>query len=218
MLEITGVSKRYGQLEVLKDVHLTVEPGSFVGIVGKSGAGKSTLLHIAGTLDKPDSGEVSMNGTVISALTGNALSDFRNRHVGFIFQFHHLLPEFTAVENVMIPALLARMTKAEAHERASRLLQEMELGARIEHKPGSLSGGEQQRVAIARALINEPDIVFADEPTGNLDSGTSTAIHQLFLHLNESRKQTFIIVTHNEKFADICSRQIHMADGRIIQP
>lgn len=218
MLEITGVSKRYGQLEVLKDVHLTVEAGSFVGIVGKSGAGKSTLLHIAGTLDKPDSGEVSMNGTVISALTGNALSDFRNRHVGFIFQFHHLLPEFTAVENVMVPALFARMTKAEAHERASRLLQEMELGARIEHKPGSLSGGEQQRVAIARALINEPDIVFADEPTGNLDSGTSTAIHQLFLHLNESRKQTFIIVTHNEKFADICSRQIHMADGRIIQP
>lgn len=216
MLEIKGVSKRYGQLEVLKNVVLSIETGSFVGIVGKSGAGKSTLLHIAGTLDKPDEGQVFLNGKEISNLTGNALSDFRNRHIGFIFQFHHLLPEFSAVENVMIPALLAQTSRDEARAKAEKLLTEMDLKARLEHKPNSLSGGEQQRVAIARALINEPDIVFADEPTGNLDSATSTAIHDLFLHLNQSRKQTFVIVTHNEKFAEICERKIQMADGHIV--
>ena len=216
MLEIQHIDKSYGALHVLNDVSLTVKRGELVGIVGKSGAGKSTLLHIAGTLDKADNGKVILKGTDITNLKGNDLSDFRNDHIGFIFQFHRLLPEFSAIENVMIPALLAKSDQASARKKAMNLLMAVGLQERAEHKPSALSGGEQQRVAIARALINEPAIIFADEPTGNLDSASSEEIHKLFLRLNREFKQTFVIVTHNENLADICHRTIKMADGKIV--
>ena len=217
MLKITNVSKRYGTLEVLKDISLQVEAGELVGIIGKSGAGKSTLLHIAGTLDSADSGEVLLKDIDVKTLKGNELSDFRNLHIGFIFQFHHLLPEFTAAENVMIPALLAGLQQPKAKEKAIRMLEAVGLAERLTHKPDALSGGEQQRVAIARALINEPDLVFADEPTGNLDSASSNEIHDLFLRLNQELEQTFVIVTHNPHLANICTRTVEMADGKIVR-
>ena len=217
MLELQHISKQYGHLQVLDDVSLSITEGELVGIIGKSGAGKSTLLHIAGTLDSADSGKVILQGKDVTSLSGNELSDFRSRHIGFIFQFHHLLPEFTALENIMIPALIAKTTPAEAKAQAIELLESVGLIDRKEHKPSAMSGGEQQRVAIARALINRPAIVFADEPTGNLDSASSNEVHELFLKLNEKLNQTFVIVTHNENLADICHRTVTMADGKIIQ-
>ena len=216
MLEIQHISKRYGQLQVLDDVSLSVHQGDLIGIIGKSGAGKSTLLHIAGTLDNADSGKVILKDRDITQLKGNELADFRNNHIGFIFQFHHLLPEFTAIENIMIPALIAKQSPAIAREKAKALLQSVGLIERKEHKPAAMSGGEQQRVAIARALINQPDIIFADEPTGNLDSASSAEVHELFLRLNHELNQSFVIVTHNENLADICHRTVTMADGKIV--
>jgi len=218
MLQVEHIYKSYGDLPVLRDVNLYVNTGELVGIVGKSGAGKSTLLHIAGTLDSADKGQVVLKDKDITRLKGNALSDFRNKYIGFIFQFHHLLPEFTALENIMIPALIANTGKKAASQKAEALLEAIGLSDRSHHKPDAMSGGEQQRVAIARALVNDPAIVFADEPTGNLDSASSEEVHRLFLRLNESFDQTFVIVTHNDQLADICHRKVHMADGKIIEP
>ncbi|WP_244620246.1 ABC transporter ATP-binding protein [Chitinophaga japonensis] len=200
----------------MKGVDVTVEKGEIVTIVGSSGAGKSTLLHLLGTLDTPSSGEVWLRDMNLTALRGNALADFRNRHIGFIFQFHHLLPEFTALENVCVPGFIAGTRKAEVRKRAAFLLDTLGLGDRVDHKPNELSGGEQQRVAVARALINTPDIVMADEPTGNLDSKNARELHQLFLDLRDQFRQTFIIVTHNEELAPMSDRQLVMKDGKII--
>jgi lipoprotein-releasing system ATP-binding protein len=217
MLQAKNIIKNYAGLAVLKGVDLQVQKGEIVSIVGSSGAGKSTLLHILGTLDQPDSGEVWINGTKTSGLRGKQLSDFRNRHIGFVFQFHHLLPEFTAMENVCIPGFIAgQESKKEVRRRAEDLLKTLGLSDRTEHKPGALSGGEQQRVAVARALINQPDIVFADEPTGNLDSVNARELHQLFYKLRDQFAQTFVIVTHNEELATLSDRQLLMRDGRII--
>lgn len=217
MLRAENVRKNYADLQVLKGVDLEVGKGEIVSIVGSSGAGKSTLLHILGTLDTPDEGDIWLNGRKTSALKGRQLSDFRNRHIGFVFQFHHLLPEFTAMENVCIPALIhGKAGKKDIRQRAESLLQTLNLSARLEHKPGELSGGEQQRVAVARALINQPDIVFADEPTGNLDSANAKELHQLFYTLRDRFSQTFVIVTHNEDLARLSDRQLLMKDGRII--
>ncbi len=217
MLVAKGIFKDYSGLEVLKGVDLRVEKGEIVTIVGSSGAGKSTLLHILGTLDAPTTGELWLNNVKIDSLKGARLSDFRNRHIGFIFQFHHLLPEFTAFENVCIPGLIANNgRKKEIRERAALLLGSMGLGERLEHKPNALSGGEQQRVAVARALINNPDMILADEPTGNLDSVNAKELHKLFFDLREKFNQTFIIVTHNEELAKMSDRQLSMKDGRII--
>jgi lipoprotein-releasing system ATP-binding protein len=217
MLKAENVSKNYAGLKVLKGVDLEVQKGEIVSIVGSSGAGKSTLLHILGTLDTPDGGEVWLNEKRTSVLKGKQLSDFRNRHIGFVFQFHHLLPEFTAMENICIPGLIrGERSKKEIHERAAALLETLNLSERLEHKPGALSGGEQQRVAVARALINQPDIVFADEPTGNLDSVNARELHQLFYKLRDQFSQTFVIVTHNEDLAKLSDRQLLMKDGKII--
>jgi lipoprotein-releasing system ATP-binding protein len=217
MLRAENVRKNYADLQVLKGVDLEVGKGEIVSIVGSSGAGKSTLLHILGTLDTPDEGDIWLNGRKTSALKGRQLSDFRNRHIGFVFQFHHLLPEFTAMENVCIPALIhGKAGKKDIRQRAESLLQTLNLSARLEHKPGELSGGEQQRVAVARALINQPDIVFADEPTGNLDSANAKELHQLFYTLRDRFSQTFVIDTHNEDLARLSDRQLLMKDGRII--
>jgi lipoprotein-releasing system ATP-binding protein len=215
---ITGknIHKRYGPVEVLKGVDVWVNKGEVVSIVGPSGSGKSTLLHILGTLDKADAGEVSMNNSVISSLSGKRLAAFRNRHIGFVFQFHHLLPEFTALENVCIPGWLSGRKKAEVKEKALELLAMLGLSQRVENKPNQLSGGEQQRVAVARALINNPEIVFADEPTGNLDSANAKELHQLFFDLRNRFHQTFLIVTHNEELAQLSDRVLHMKDGRIV--
>lgn len=196
------------------DVQIT--RGEVVAIVGPSGSGKSTLLHILGTLDKADMGDVSMNNVLISSLTGKKLAAFRNKHIGFVFQFHHLLPEFTALENVCIPGWLAGRKKSEVKAEAERLLTMLGLTQRMENKPNQLSGGEQQRVAVARALINKPDIIFADEPTGNLDSANAKELHQLFFDLREKFRQTFLIVTHNEELAQLSDRVLHMKDGKII--
>ena len=193
-----------------------MERGEVVSIVGSSGAGKSTLLHILGTLDKADQGTVELNGANVTQLSGNALAHFRNRHIGFVFQFHHLLPEFTAIENVCIPGWIADAKKANVRKRAEELLQLLGLQHRLQHKPGALSGGEQQRVAVARALINQPDIVFADEPTGNLDSANAKELHHLFFDLRKTLNQTFLIVTHNEELAQLSDRILHMKDGKII--
>ena len=200
---ITGknIHKRYGPVEVLKGVDVEINKGEVVSIVGPSGSGKSTLLHILGTLDKADEGTVNMNSTEINSLKGNKLAAFRNKHIGFVFQFHHLLPEFTAWENVSIPGWLAGRKKAEVKEKAVELLKMLGLSHRMENKPNEMSGGEQQRVAVARALINNPDIVFADEPTGNLDSANAKELHQLFFDLRNKFNQTFLIVTHNEELA-----------------
>jgi lipoprotein-releasing system ATP-binding protein len=216
MLTARNLTKNYSNLHVLKGVDITVGKGEIVTIVGSSGAGKSTLLHILGTLDTPSSGEVWLRDVNLGALKGNALADFRNRHMGFIFQFHHLLPEFSALENVCIPGFIAGSKKTAVRERAAFLLETLGLADRIEHKPNQLSGGEQQRVAVARALINAPDIIMADEPTGNLDSKNARELHQLFIELRDKFKQTFIIVTHNEELAPLSDRQLVMRDGKII--
>jgi len=217
---ITGknIYKRYDTVQVLKGVDIEIKKGEVASIVGPSGSGKSTLLHILGTLDKADKGAVTMNNTNIHLLTGNKLSAFRNRHIGFVFQFHHLLPEFTALENVCIPGWLAGRKKNEVKEEAVRLLNMLGLSHRLENKPNQLSGGEQQRVAVARALINKPDIVFADEPTGNLDSSNAQELHRIFFDLRDRFNQTFLIVTHNEELAQLSDRIFHMKDGKIALP
>ena len=217
MLTGKNIYKRYGTVEVLKGVDLTINRGEIVSIVGPSGSGKSTLLHILGTLDKADSGDVWMNETSINTLKGNKLAAFRNKHIGSVFQFHHLLPEFSALENVCIPGWLAGKKKQAVKEEALRLLEMLNLSSRIENKPNQLSGGEQQRVAVARALINKPDIVFADEPTGNLDTANAKELHQLFFDLRSQFSQTFLIVTHNEELARLSDRVLHMKDGKIVQ-
>ena len=216
MLSCKQITKRYGSLEVLKGVDLDIAKGEIVSLVGSSGAGKSTLLHILGTLDAADAGQVWLNNVQVDGLKGDALAIFRNRHIGFVFQFHHLLPEFTALENVCIPGWLGNKKKKEVEARAVELLKMLGLSERIHNKPAELSGGEQQRVAVARALINNPDIIMADEPTGNLDSTHARELHQLFFDLRKQFNQTFLIVTHNEELAAQCDRTVHMKDGRII--
>lgn len=216
MLTAKNIYKRYGTVEVLKGVDIAINKGEVVSIVGPSGSGKSTLLHILGTLDKPDMGEVSLHNQNITRLQGNALAAFRNKHIGFVFQFHHLLPEFSAVENVCIPGWLSSKNKSEIKNRALDLLTLLGLGHRIENKPAQLSGGEQQRVAVARALINKPDIVFADEPTGNLDTANAKELHQLFFDLRQKFQQTFLIVTHNKDLAQLSDRVLQMKDGKIV--
>jgi lipoprotein-releasing system ATP-binding protein len=218
MISGKNIHKKYGSVEVLRGVDVEIAKGEIVSVVGSSGAGKSTLLHILGTLDKADQGNVVMNNTVLQDLNEKKLAAFRNKHIGFVFQFHHLLPEFTALENVCIPGWLAGRKKAEVKERAKELLTMLGLSARLENKPNELSGGEQQRVAVARALINNPDIVFADEPTGNLDSANAKELHQLFLDLRKKFNQTFLIVTHNEELAALSDRILHMKDGKILPP
>jgi lipoprotein-releasing system ATP-binding protein len=216
MLTAREIHKYYGSLWVLKGVDVTIRKGEIVSIVGPSGSGKSTLLHILGTLDAPAKGSTSLQGKRIDELKGRELAAFRNRHIGFVFQFHHLLPEFSALENVCIPGWIAGRKKKEVEERAAELLNTLGVGHRLENKPNALSGGEQQRVAVARALINNPDIVFADEPTGNLDSANARELHQLFFELREKFQQTFLIVTHNEELARMSDRLLHMKDGKII--
>jgi len=216
MLSGKNIHKRFGPVQVLKGVDINVQKAEVVSIAGPSGSGKSTLLHILGTLDRPDTGTVSMNNTELIALSPKKLAAFRNKHIGFVFQFHHLLPEFTAVENVCIPGWLAGRKKNEVKEEAMKLLQLLGLSHRVENKPNQLSGGEQQRVAVARALINRPDIIMADEPTGNLDSANAKELHQLFFDLRKQFNQTFLIVTHNEELAQLSDRILHMKDGKII--
>lgn len=215
LLEASGIEKSYGPLKVLKGVNISVRKGEIVSIVGASGAGKSTLLHVLGTLDKPDAGKVNMNGTDIFHQNPQTMASFRNRHVGFVFQFHNLLPEFSCLENVMIPGLLAKVSEIEIRRKAEALLKELGLTERLHHKPAELSGGEQQRTAVARALINGPDLILADEPSGNLDSKNAKELHALFFQLREKWKQTFIIVTHNQEFADMADRKLEMRDGLI---
>jgi lipoprotein-releasing system ATP-binding protein len=215
MLQAKDIHKNYGQLEVLKGVDLQLEKGEIVSIVGPSGSGKSTLLHILGTLDRADKGEISINGNLVNKFNDKQLAGFRNRHVGFVFQFHHLLPEFTAIENVCIPGWINGRNKKEVSERAARLLNTLGLAKRLDNKPTELSGGEQQRVAVARALINEPLIIFADEPTGNLDSANARELHQLFFDLRNEFNQSFLIVTHNEELAQMSDRVLHMKDGKM---
>ncbi len=216
MLQAKGIHKAYGALPILKGVDITVEKGEIVSIVGASGAGKSTLLHIIGTLDKPDQGSVFINGVDIHKLNAKKLSAFRNEHIGFVFQFHHLLPEFTALENVCIPAFIHGQGRAEAEKKAKELLELLGVSHRIGHKPAEMSGGEQQRVSVARALMNDPAVILADEPSGNLDSENAAALHQLFFDLRNKFQQTFIIVTHNEELARISDRTIHMRDGLVV--
>ncbi|HXB45841.1 MAG TPA: ABC transporter ATP-binding protein [Puia sp.] len=218
MLTATNINKYYGKLQVLKGVGVEIKKGEIVSIAGPSGSGKSTLLHILGTLDEPDSGEIFLNNKKVNELKGRQLAAFRNNHIGFVFQFHHLLPEFTAMENVCIPGWIAGKRKTEVEEQAKTLLNTLGVGERLDNKPGALSGGEQQRVAVARALINNPDIVFADEPTGNLDSANANELHQLFFHLRDKFQQTFLIVTHNEELAQMSDRILHMKDGKIMLP
>jgi lipoprotein-releasing system ATP-binding protein len=218
MLTATNIHKRYGTVEVLKGVDVTINKGEVVSIVGPSGSGKSTFLHILGTLDKPDKGDVHLHQQNITRLQGNQLSSFRNKYIGFVFQFHHLLPEFSALENVCIPGWLTKKNKADVKDRAVALLKTLGLSHRMENKPAQLSGGEQQRVAVARALINSPEIVFADEPTGNLDTANAKELHQLFFDLRQQFQQTFLIVTHNEELAQLSDRVLHMKDGKIAPP
>jgi lipoprotein-releasing system ATP-binding protein len=215
MLTAKNIQKNYEQLWVLKGVDISIEKGEIVSIVGPSGSGKSTLLHILGTLDKPAKGEVQINGKLINYANDRALAAFRNLHIGFVFQFHHLLPEFSAVENVSIPGWIAGKRKKEVLKRAEELLGILGLGDRLQNKPQQLSGGEQQRVAVARALINNPNIVFADEPTGNLDSANAKELHKLFFDLRQQFGQTFLIVTHNEELAAMSDRTLHMKDGKL---
>lgn len=216
MIEIKGVTKNFGSLQVLKGIDLRIEKGEIVSIVGPSGAGKTTLLQILGTLDKPDSGSVVVDGIETSTLSTNKLSEFRNTHLGFVFQFHQLLPEFTAIENIMIPAYIAGMKPKEARSRAEELLSFMGLSDRATHKPNELSGGEKQRVAVARALMNNPAVILADEPSGSLDSKNKEELHKLFFELRDKFGQTFVIVTHDETLATLTDRTIHLKDGRIV--
>ncbi len=215
MLVATGIEKSYGTLKVLKGVDLSVKAGEIVAIVGASGAGKSTLLHMLGTLDMPDKGNICIKDQDVFSQSANELASFRNRHIGFVFQFHNLLPEFSALENVMIPGLLSGGRESEVRAGAEKLLTELGLKDRIHHKPSELSGGEQQRTAVSRALINSPDLILADEPSGNLDSKNAIELHQLFFSLREKLGQTFIIVTHNQEFANMADRKLEMRDGVI---
>lgn len=217
MIHLTNIEKSFGSLEVLKGIDLEINKGEVVSIVGPSGAGKTTLLQIMGTLDRPDSGTVIVDGVDVSTLSQKKLSDFRNQHVGFVFQFHQLLPEFTALENIMIPAFIAGKSQKEAKRRALELLDFMGLTERAEHKPNELSGGEKQRVAVARALVNNPAVILADEPSGSLDTKNKGELHQLFFDLRDKFGQTFVIVTHDEQLASITDRTIHMKDGKIME-
>lgn len=216
MIEATNIIKSYDKLQVLKNISLQVASEEIVCLVGASGAGKSTLLHILGTLDKPDSGKVLIDGKDVLAMSDKALSQYRNQHIGFVFQFHHLLPEFTAIENICLPALIGGKSKKEAVKDAEHLLDIFNLKDRATHKPSELSGGEQQRIAIARALINNPSVVFADEPSGNLDSQNAAELHQLFVKLRDILHQTFVIVTHNPSLVDVADRVLQIKDGVII--
>ena len=216
MIEIQGITKSFGELQVLKGIDLIIYKGEVVSIVGPSGAGKTTLLQIMGTLDKADGGSVVINGVEVCNLKEKELSAFRNKQIGFVFQFHQLLPEFTALENVMIPALIGGMSSGEAMRKAKETLAFLGLAERASHKPAELSGGEKQRVAVARALINDPAVIFADEPSGSLDSKNKEELHQLFFDLREKLGQTFVIVTHDEGLAQLTDRTIHMVDGRIV--
>lgn len=215
MIVVKDIHKSFGPLKVLKGISLKVKKGEIVSIVGASGAGKSTLLHIIGTLEKADAGEIELNGTAMIRIGERKLSEFRNRHIGFVFQFHHLLPEFTALENICIPAFIAGKGKRESVKMAMELLEFMNLKERAEHKPKTLSGGEQQRVAVARALINSPDVILADEPSGNLDSTSALELHKLFFSLREKFNQTYVIVTHNNELADMADRKLLIKDGVI---
>lgn len=215
MIDIKGITKSFGSLQVLKGIYLHIDKGEVVSIVGPSGAGKTTLLQIIGTLDKPDSGDIIIDGTDVRKLGAKKLSEFRNRRIGFVFQFHQLLPEFTAVENVMLPAFIAGMSKSEAKKRAMELLDFMGLSDRADHKPNELSGGEKQRVAVARALVNRPAVILADEPSGSLDSKNKDELHRLFFDLRDRTGQTFVIVTHDESLAKITDRTIEMKDGML---
>lgn len=216
MVTATGIYKSFGPLQVLKGVDLQVNPAEVVSIVGASGAGKSTLLHIIGTLDKPDKGDVISNDVSVKSLSEKQLSAFRNKLIGFVFQFHHLLPEFTALENVCIPGYIAGRKESEVEARAKELLEYLRVSDRMQHKPNQMSGGEQQRVAVARALINQPAVILADEPSGNLDTQTAKELHELFFQLRDTFKQTFIIVTHNTELADMADRKLVMQDGQMV--
>lgn len=216
MIQIQNVTKSYGSLQVLKGIDLHIEKGKIVSIVGQSGAGKTTLLQIMGTLDRADSGSIVLGGVDVMKLSDAKRSQFRNQHMGFVFQFHQLLPEFTALENVMMPALIGGVSHREARQRAMELLRMVGLEERAQHKPGELSGGEKQRVAVARALVNKPDVVFADEPSGSLDTQNKQDLHRLFFQLRDQMNQTFVIVTHDEELADLADQKICMKDGRII--
>lgn len=218
MIDIKNIKKGFGTLEVLKGIDLHIDKGEVVSIVGPSGAGKTTLLQIIGTLDRPDCGSVCVDGIDVTRLSNKKLADFRNKHIGFVFQFHQLLPEFTALENIMIPAYIAGRSNSEARQRANELLDFMGLANRAGHKPNELSGGEKQRVAVARALINNPAVILADEPSGSLDSKNKAELHQLFFDLRDQFGQTFVIVTHDEQLATITDRTIHMRDGLLEQP
>ena len=216
MIELQGIHKSFGTLEVLKGIDLHIEKKEVVSIVGPSGAGKTTLLQVLGTLHKPDAGSLFINGIDVLALKGDSLAKFRNRHLGFVFQFHQLLPEFTALENVMIPGLLAGEKESALRQRAAELLDDLKLSTRFEHKPSEISGGEKQRVAVARALMNRPDVILADEPSGSLDTHNKQELHNLFFELRDTIDQTFVIVTHDEELSRLTDRTIHMKDGVIV--
>ena len=216
MIKAENIHKSYGDLEVLKEVSLQINKGEVVSIVGASGAGKSTLLQIIGTLDKPDTGSIQINDIETAALNDKALSLFRNKNIGFVFQFHHLLPEFTALENICIPAYIQKKSKSESEKRAMELLTSLGVADRAQHKPSELSGGEQQRVAVCRALMNNPAVILADEPSGNLDSASAKELHNLFFKLRDELQQTFVIVTHNEELANMADRKLVMKDGQIV--